>query len=83
MSNRNNQMARKVHRAFIFSILCLCMVEVREVIKGVRTSEETIRAGVDFARSVGKEPIGVESLDGRPDRAGMSITRMEGERKSR
>jgi 3-hydroxyacyl-CoA dehydrogenase len=62
------------------------MIEVREVIKGLRTSEDTedtILAGVDFARSVGKEPIGVESLDGRPDRAGMSITRMEGERKSR
>jgi len=30
------------------------MVEVREVIKGVKTSEETIQAGVDFAGSVGK-----------------------------
>jgi len=56
---------------------------VQEVIKGLKTSEETIQAGVDFVRSVGKEPFGVESLDGRPDRAGMSITRMEGERKSR
>jgi hypothetical protein len=61
MSNRINQTTRKVHRAFIFSILCLCLVEVREVIKGVKTSEETIQAGVDFAGSVGKEPFRVES----------------------
>ncbi len=37
------------------------MMEVVEVIKGVRTSEETMRAGVDFVRSIGKEPIRVES----------------------
>src|SRR4030042_3330074 len=37
------------------------MMEAVEVIKGVRTSEETMRAGVDFVRSRGKEPIRVES----------------------
>jgi 3-hydroxybutyryl-CoA dehydrogenase len=37
------------------------MMEAVEVIKGVRTSEETMRAGVDFVRSIGKEPIRVES----------------------
>jgi 3-hydroxybutyryl-CoA dehydrogenase len=36
------------------------MMEVVEVIKGVRTSEETIQAGVDFVRKIGKEPIRVE-----------------------
>ncbi|MEW6377027.1 MAG: 3-hydroxyacyl-CoA dehydrogenase family protein [Thermodesulfobacteriota bacterium] len=36
------------------------MMEVVEVIKGVRTSEETMQAGVDFVRSIGKEPIRVE-----------------------
>jgi 3-hydroxybutyryl-CoA dehydrogenase len=37
------------------------MMEVVEVIKGVRTSEETIKVGIDFAKSIGKEPIRVES----------------------
>ena len=37
------------------------MMEVVEVIKGVRTSEETMRAGLDFVRSLRKEPIRVES----------------------
>lgn len=37
------------------------MMEAVEVVKGVRTSEETMRAGVDFVRSIGKEPIRVES----------------------
>jgi 3-hydroxybutyryl-CoA dehydrogenase len=37
------------------------MMDVVEVIKGVGTSEETMQAGVDFVRSIGKEPIRVES----------------------
>ena len=37
------------------------MMEVVEVIKGVRTSEETMQAGMGFVRSIGKEPIRVES----------------------
>lgn len=37
------------------------MMEVVEVIKGVRTSEETIKVGIDFVKSIGKEPIRVES----------------------
>lgn len=37
------------------------MMEVVEVIKGVATSEETMMAGVEFARKVGKEPVRVES----------------------
>jgi len=37
------------------------MMEVVEVIKGVNTSEETMQAGLDFVRSIGKEPIRVES----------------------
>ena len=37
------------------------MMEAVEVIKGVRTSEETMRAGINFVRSIGKEPIRVES----------------------
>jgi 3-hydroxybutyryl-CoA dehydrogenase len=37
------------------------MMEVVEVIKGVRTSEETMQAGVAFVRTIGKEPIRVES----------------------
>jgi 3-hydroxybutyryl-CoA dehydrogenase len=36
------------------------MMEVVEVIKGARTSEETMRTGVGFIRSIGKEPIRVE-----------------------
>jgi 3-hydroxybutyryl-CoA dehydrogenase len=37
------------------------MMEVVEVIKGVRTSEETMRTGSGFIKSIGKEPIRVES----------------------
>jgi len=37
------------------------MMEVVEVIKGVRTSEETMQAGLDFIRCLSKEPIRVES----------------------
>jgi 3-hydroxybutyryl-CoA dehydrogenase len=37
------------------------MMEVVEVIKGIRTSEETMQAGVSFVKSLGKEPIRVES----------------------
>jgi 3-hydroxybutyryl-CoA dehydrogenase len=32
-----------------------------EVIKGVATSEDTMAAGVEFAKKVGKEPVRVES----------------------
>ncbi len=37
------------------------MMEVVEVIKGMRTSEETMKAGVNFVKRLGKEPIRVES----------------------
>jgi 3-hydroxybutyryl-CoA dehydrogenase len=37
------------------------MMEVVEVIKGVRTSEETMQKGLDFIRNIRKEPIRVES----------------------
>ncbi len=37
------------------------MMEVVEVVKGVRTSEETMESGMNFIRSIGKEPIRVES----------------------
>lgn len=37
------------------------MMEVVEIIKGIRTSEETMKIGVDFVKSIGKEPIRVES----------------------
>jgi 3-hydroxybutyryl-CoA dehydrogenase len=37
------------------------MMEVVEVVKGVKTSEEAMRTGVEFARRIGKEPIRVES----------------------
>ena len=37
------------------------MMEVVEVIKGVGTSEETMQGGVDFVKTIGKEPIRVES----------------------
>jgi len=37
------------------------MMEAVEVIKGVKTSEETMQVGVDFVRSIGKQPIRVES----------------------
>jgi 3-hydroxybutyryl-CoA dehydrogenase len=36
------------------------LMEVVEVIKGLRTSEETMRAGVEFVRQINKEPIRVE-----------------------
>ena len=37
------------------------MMAVVEVVKGIRTSEETMETGVNFVRSLGKEPIRVES----------------------
>ncbi len=37
------------------------MMEVVEVIKGVRTSQDAMQAGVHFVRAIGKEPIRVES----------------------
>ena len=36
------------------------MMPVAEVIRGISTTEETILAGVDFVKSIGKEPIRVE-----------------------
>ncbi|MFH2125662.1 MAG: 3-hydroxyacyl-CoA dehydrogenase family protein [Pseudomonadota bacterium] len=37
------------------------MLDAVEVIKGISTSEETMQAGVDFIRFLGKEPIRVDS----------------------
>lgn len=37
------------------------MMQVVEVIKGISTSEETMKAGVEFIQKLGKEPIRVES----------------------
>lgn len=37
------------------------MMQAVEVIKGVSTSEETMKIGLDFIRRIGKEPIRVES----------------------
>ncbi len=37
------------------------MMAVVEVVKGIRTSEKTMEAGVNFVRALGKEPIRVES----------------------
>ncbi len=37
------------------------MMDVVEVIRGVATSEETMKEGVMFVKSIGKEPIRVES----------------------
>lgn len=37
------------------------MMQAVEVIKGIGTSEETMQAGTDFVRKIGKEPIRVES----------------------
>jgi 3-hydroxybutyryl-CoA dehydrogenase len=37
------------------------MMEVVEVVKGVKTSQEAMRKGVEFVRRIGKEPIRVES----------------------
>jgi 3-hydroxybutyryl-CoA dehydrogenase len=36
------------------------MMQAVEVIKGVSTSDETMKTGVDFIRKIGKEPIRVE-----------------------
>ena len=36
------------------------MMQVVEVIKGIRTSEDTMKAGVTFIRQLGKEPVRVE-----------------------
>jgi 3-hydroxybutyryl-CoA dehydrogenase len=36
------------------------MMEVVEVVKGVRTSEEAMRTGIEFVRRIGKEPVRVE-----------------------
>lgn len=36
------------------------MMEVVEVIRGIKTSEETMEKSVDFVRKIGKEPIRVE-----------------------
>jgi 3-hydroxybutyryl-CoA dehydrogenase len=37
------------------------MMEVVEVVKGVKTSQEAMRSGEEFVRMIGKEPIRVES----------------------
>ncbi len=37
------------------------MMEVMEVIEGMRASEETMRTGVNFVKTIGKEPTRVES----------------------
>jgi len=37
------------------------MMDVVEVIKGVKSSEQTIKTGANFVRTIGKEPICVES----------------------
>jgi 3-hydroxybutyryl-CoA dehydrogenase len=37
------------------------MMKVVEVIKGVRTSEETMEAGIGFIKQLGKEPVRVEN----------------------
>jgi 3-hydroxybutyryl-CoA dehydrogenase len=37
------------------------MMEVVEIVKGVKTSEQTMQAGVQFVQKIGKEPIRVES----------------------
>lgn len=47
------------------------MMPVAEVIKGINTAEETILVGVDFVKSIGKEPIRVES-----DVAGFLLNRI-------
>lgn len=36
------------------------MIDIVEVVKGIRTSEEVMQMGVDFVRKIGKEPIRVE-----------------------
>ncbi|MBW1692393.1 MAG: 3-hydroxyacyl-CoA dehydrogenase family protein [Deltaproteobacteria bacterium] len=47
------------------------MMPVAEVIRGISTTEETILFGVDFLKSIGKEPIRVES-----DVAGFLLNRI-------
>jgi 3-hydroxybutyryl-CoA dehydrogenase len=47
------------------------MMPVAEVIKGIGTTEQTVLAGVDFVKSIGKEPIRVES-----DVAGFLLNRI-------
>ena len=47
------------------------MMAVVEIIRGINTTEETMLAGVDFVKSIGKEPIRVES-----DVAGFLLNRI-------
>jgi 3-hydroxybutyryl-CoA dehydrogenase len=47
------------------------MMPVAEVIRGINTAEDTILFGVDFVKSIGKEPIRVES-----DVAGFLLNRI-------
>jgi len=47
------------------------MMPVAEIIRGIGTTEETILIGVDFVKSIGKEPIRVES-----DVAGFLLNRI-------
>src|SRR3972149_6941938 len=47
------------------------MMQVVEVVKGVSTSPESMEEGVDFVRTLGKEPIRVES-----DGAGFLLNRI-------
>jgi len=47
------------------------MMPVAEVIRGISTTEETILSGIDFVKSIGKEPIRVES-----DVAGFLLNRI-------
>ena len=47
------------------------MMPVAEIIRGISTTEETILVGVDFVKSIGKEPIRVES-----DVAGFLLNRI-------
>ncbi len=47
------------------------MMQAVEVIKGIETSDETLAAGLDFARSIGKDPIQVNR-----DVAGFVINRI-------
>ena len=49
------------------------IMEVVEVIKGMKTSEETMQVGVEFVRFLGKEPIRVES-----DVPGFLLNRING-----
>jgi len=47
------------------------MMQAVEVVKGVATAEETMKAGVEFVQALGKEPIRVES-----DVAGFLLNRI-------